>query len=60
MDLEIEQFTLEELQEIKDQLEHYGVDMSRFKKADLSTIEICQEVGYFNGEAWLADDMPFL
>ena len=57
MDLEIEQFTLEELQEIKDWLEQHGVELSKFKKAALSTIEICKEVGCFNGEAWLADDV---
>ena len=57
MDSEIEQFTLEELQEIKDQLEHHSVEPNKFKKAELSTIEICKEVGCFNGEAWLADDI---
>ena len=57
MDSEIEQFTLEELQEIKDQLEHHSVELNKFKKAELSTIEICKEVGRFNGEAWLADNI---
>ena len=57
MDLEIEQFTLKELQEIKDWLEQHGVELNKFKKAELSTIEICKEVGHFNGEVWLADDI---
>ena len=51
MDSKIEQFTLKELQEIKDQLEQHGVELNKFKKAELSTIEICKDVGCFNGEA---------
>ena len=33
------------------------MDLSKFKKTELSTIEICKEVGCFNGEAWLADNI---
>ena len=57
MDLDIEQFTLKQLKDIKNHLDHYGVDMNRFQKVELSTIEVCKEVGCFNGEAWLADDI---
>ena len=52
-----EQYTLKELQEIKDWMDQHGVNLSKFKKAELPTIEICKDVGHFNGEAWLADDI---
>ena len=57
MSSEADQFTLEELQEIKDQIEQYGVDLTQFKTGELSTSEICKDVGCFNGEAWLSEDI---
>ena len=54
MSSEAGQFTLEELQEIKDQIEQYGVDLTQFKSGELSTLEICKDVGCFNGETWLS------
>ena len=50
-------FTLEELQEIKSQIEQYGMDSKYFKPAELSTIEVCKDIGHFNAEAWLSEDV---
>ena len=50
-------FTLEELQEIKSQIEWYGVDLIHFKNRELLTLEICKDISCFNGEAWLSDDI---
>ena len=50
-------FTQEELQEIKSQIEQYGVDSKYFKPAELSTIEVCKDIGCFNAEAWLSEDV---
>ena len=44
-------FTLEELQEIKSQIEQYGVDLNHFKTGELSTLEVCKDIGHFTGEA---------
>ena len=33
------------------------MELNCFKKIELSTIEICKDVGCFNGEAWLSDDL---
>ena len=56
MSSEAGDFTLEELQEIKSQIEQYGVDLKYFKPAELSTIEVCKDIGCFNTEAWLSED----
>ena len=32
------------------------MDMDKLKKVELSTIDVCKEVGHFNCEAWLAND----
>ena len=57
MSSEADQFTLEELQEIKDWIEQYGVDLTWFKTGELSTLEICKDVGHFSGEVWLSGDI---
>ena len=33
------------------------MDLNHFKKKQLSTIKICKDVGCFNCEAWLSDDI---
>ena len=38
-------------------LEQYGVDLNHFKTEELSTLEVCKDIGHFNGEAWLSDDI---
>ena len=50
-------FTLEELQEIKSQIQWYGMDSKYFKPVELSTIEVCKDIGCFNAEAWLSEDV---
>ena len=50
-------FTLEELQEIKSQIEWYGMDLNHFKTRELLTLGICKDISCFNGEAWLSDDI---
>ena len=50
-------FTLEELQEIKSRIEQYGMDSKYFKPVELSIIEVCKDIGCFNAEAWLSDDV---
>ena len=57
MSSDADYFTLEELQEIKSQIEQYGVDLNHFKTGELSTLEVCKDISYFNGEAWLSDDI---
>ena len=57
MSSEANSFTLEELQEIKSQIEQYGMDLTHFKNRELSTLEICKDISHFNGEAWLSDDI---
>ena len=57
MSSDTDYFTLEELQEIKSQIEWYGVDLNHFKTEELSTLEVCKDIGHFNGEAWLSDDI---
>ena len=54
---EADYFTLEELQEIKSQIELYGVDLAHFKNRELLTLEICKDISHFNGKAWLSDDI---
>ena len=44
------------LQEIKSQIEQYGVDLKYFKPVELSTIEVYKDIGHFNVEAWLSED----
>ena len=56
MSSEADDFTLEELQDIKSQIEQYGVDLKYFKPVELSTIEVCKDIGCFNAEAWLSED----
>ena len=56
MSSEVDSFTLEELQEIKSQIEQYGMDLKYFKPVELSTIEVCKDIGCFNAEAWLSED----
>ena len=56
MSSEADGFTLKELQEIKSQIEQYGMDLKYFKPAELSTIEVCKDIGHFNMEAWLSED----
>ena len=46
---------LEELQ-IKSGIEQYGVDLKYFKPVELSTIEVCKDIGCFNKEAWFSED----
>ena len=50
MSSEADGFTLEELQEIKSQIEQYGIDLKYFKPVELSTIEVCKDIGHFNAE----------
>ena len=57
MSSEANSFTLEELQEIKSQIEQYGMDLTYFKNRELSTLEICKDISHFNGEAQLSDDI---
>ena len=57
MSFDTDHFTLEELQEIKSQIEWYGVDLTHFKNRELSTLEICKDISCFNGEEWLSDDI---
>ena len=57
MSSDADYFTLEELQEIKSQIEWYGVDLNHFKTEELSTLEVCKDIGHFNREAWLSDDI---
>ena len=57
MSSDADYFILEELQEIKSQLEWYGVDLNHFQTRELSTLEICKDISCFNGEAWLSDDI---
>ena len=33
------------------------MDLTQFKTGELSTLEICKDVGHFNGEAWLSGDI---
>ena len=56
MSSEADDFNLEELQEIKSQIEQYGMDLKYFKPAELSTTEVCKDIGCFNVEAWLSED----
>ena len=56
MSSEADDFTLEEFQEIKSQIEQYGMDLKYFKPAELSTTEVCKDIGHFNTEAWLSED----
>ena len=56
MSSKADDFTLEELQEIKSQIEQYGMDLKYFKPAELSTIEVCKDIGQFNVEAWFSED----
>ena len=56
MSSKADNFTLEELQEIKSQIEQYGMDLKYFKPVELSTIEVCKDIGCFNAEAWLSED----
>ena len=32
------------------------MDLKYFKPVELSTIEVCKDVGHFNAEAWLSED----
>ena len=57
MSSDADYFTLEELQEIRSQIEWYGVDLTHFKNRELLTLEICKDICHFNGEAWLSDDI---
>ena len=57
MSSDADYFTLEELQEIKSQIEWYGMDLNHFKTRELSTLEICNDISHFNGEKWLSDDI---
>ena len=41
MDLNIEKFSLVQIQDIKSWLDRFGVDMSLYKKVELSTIDVC-------------------
>ena len=51
-------FTLEELQKIKCQIEQYGMDILKyFKPVELSTFEVCKDIGHFNAEAWLSENV---
>ena len=56
MGSEADDFTLEELQEIRSRIEQYDMDLKYFKPAELSTIEVCKDIGCFNVEAWLSED----
>ena len=33
------------------------MDLNHFKTEELSTLEVCKDIGCFNGEAWLSDDI---
>ena len=57
MSSDTDYFTLEELQEIKSQIEWCGVDLNHFKTEELSTLEVCKDIGHLNREAWLSDDI---
>ena len=56
MSSEADDFTIEELQEIKSQIGQYAMDLKYFKTVVLSTIEVCKDIGCFNAEAWLSED----
>ena len=31
------------------------MDLNHFKTEELSILEVCKDIGHFNGEAWLPD-----
>ena len=58
MSSKADDFTLEELQEIKSWIEQYGMDLKYFKPVELSSIEVCKDIGHFNVEAWFIRGYP--